>query len=61
MIFFDSISIQILSGVKIVIKQLKEDKRRRTEKKKPKDFLAGEENFEVSVNLNKIFTFRKFN
>lgn len=41
MIFFDSISIQILSGVKIVIKQLKEEKRRQAEKKKPKDFLAG--------------------
>jgi len=41
MIFFDSISIQILSGVKIVIKQLKADKRRRLKKKKSKDFLAG--------------------
>jgi len=40
MIFFDSVSIQILSGVKVVIKQLKEDKRRWIEKKKPKGFLA---------------------
>jgi len=38
MIFFDSISIQILSGVKIVIKQLKEEKRRQAEKKAQRFF-----------------------
>jgi len=38
MIFFDSISIQILSGVKIVIKKLKEEKRRQAEKKAQRFF-----------------------
>jgi len=41
-IFFNSISIQTLSVVKVEIKQVKEDTRKKVEKKKPKIFFLGE-------------------
>jgi len=58
MIFFNYISIPTLSVVKVEIKQVKEDKRRKV-KKSLKFFYWG--NFETDMNLNEGFTFRKIN